>query len=93
MGCLLPLVAIFMPRVALILIAVFTNWFRLAFHSVLWPFLGFLFMPYTTLVWMAMMLNGGQLSPIWIGVVVVAVLFDLGGQGHTARRRMTSKWP
>jgi hypothetical protein len=88
MGCLLPLLAIFMPRLALFLIFLFTNWFALAYRSVLWPLLGFFFMPYTTLAWMAaMILNNHQLNPLWIGVLVVAVLFDLGGQGHSARRR------
>jgi hypothetical protein len=88
MGCLLPLIAIFMPRLALFLIYLFTNWFSLAYHTVLWPLLGFFFMPYTTLAWMAAMIsNNHQLNPLWTGVLVIAVLFDLGGQGHSARRR------
>jgi hypothetical protein len=89
MGCLLPLIAIFMPRVALALIFLFTTWFTQAFHTVLWPLLGFLFMPYTTLAWMAAMLhNNHQLNPIWIGIIIIAILFDLGGQSHSARRRL-----
>jgi hypothetical protein len=88
MGCLLPIIAIFMPRVALFLIFVFSNWFSRAFQTTLWPLLGFHFLPYTTLAWMAaMILNDHQLNGLWIGVLVIAVLFDLGGQGHSARRR------
>ncbi len=53
----------------------------------LWPLLGFLFMPYTTLAYMAAMLNNHhELSGAWIVLVVVAVFFDLGGQGHSSRR-------
>ena len=85
MGCLLPIVAFFMPRLALALIFLFTHWFSRAFHSMLWPLLGFLLMPYTTLAWMAMKLNGSH--PIWVGLLVVAVLFDLGGQGRSVRRK------
>ena len=89
MGCLLPIIAIFMPRVALLIIYMFTNWFGHAFHTTLWPLLGFLFLPYTTLAWMAaMILNNQQLNGLWIGILVIAVLFDLGGQGHSARRRL-----
>jgi hypothetical protein len=43
-------------------------------------------MPYTTLAYMAAMLNNhGELSGAWIVLVVVAVFFDLGGQGRSAR--------
>lgn len=91
MGCLLPIIAIFLPRLALFLIFLFSNWFSRAFQTMLWPLVGFLFMPYTTLAWMAMKLNHQQLNPIWIGILVVAVLFDLGGQGNSARRRLARK--
>ena len=88
MGCLLPIIAIFMPRVALVLIYLFTNWIEQSFQTLLWPLLGFLLMPYTTLAWMCVMLfNARQMSGIWIIVLVVAVVMDLGGQGGSARRR------
>jgi hypothetical protein len=72
----------------MILIAIFTNWFSAAFNTVLWPLLGFVFMPYTTLAYMAAMLNNNHaVSGGWLVLVIVAVLVDLGGQGHSARRR------
>ncbi len=67
-----------------------TDWFSLAFRSWLWPLLGFLFMPYTTLVYMVAMLRGGQLTPGWIVLLVIAVLADLSGHGSSTevmRRR------
>jgi hypothetical protein len=88
MGCLLPLFAIFMPRVALVIIFFFTNWVERSFQTVIWPLVGFLLMPYTTLAWMgAMLFNNHQVSGAWIVVLVVAVVMDLGGQGGSARRR------
>jgi hypothetical protein len=45
-------------------------------------------MPYTTLAYMAAMLNNdGNVSGGWIVLVVVAVLFDLGGQSNTVSNR------
>ncbi len=86
MGCLLPLVAICVPRIAMFFIFLLTNWFGQAYQTVIWPLLGFLFMPYTTLAYMAAMLNNNhELSGGWIVLVVVAVFFDLGGQGRSAK--------
>jgi hypothetical protein len=89
MGCLLPIIALIMPRVVMFFIFLLTNWFSLSFTTILWPILGFIFMPYTTLAWMAAMLNNNhQMSSGWIVLLVVAVLFDLGGQGGSARSRV-----
>ncbi len=89
MPCLPMILAIFFPRLVMILIAIFTNWFSVAFNTVLWPFLGFLFMPYTTLAYMAAMLNNNHVvNGGWMALIIVAALFDLGGQGHSARRRV-----
>jgi hypothetical protein len=88
MPCLLPIFAVFFPRFVMICIAIFTSWFHAAFDTVFWPFLGFLFMPYTTLAYMAAMLNNNHnVNGGWLALVVVAALVDLGGQGGSARRR------
>jgi hypothetical protein len=91
MPCLIPIFAIFFPRLIMILIAIFTGWFGAAFNSALWPLLGFFFMPYTTLAYMAAMLNNNHsLTGGWLVLVIVAVVVDLGGQGKSARRRRRS---
>jgi hypothetical protein len=88
MGCLVPIVAIFVPRVVMFFIFLLTNWFPTAYQTVIWPLLGFFFMPYTTLAYMGAMLNNNhQLSGGWLVLVIIAVFFDLGGQGHSARSR------
>jgi hypothetical protein len=88
MPCLPMILAVFFPRLVLILIAIFTNWFGAAFETALWPLLGFVFMPYTTIAYMAAMLNNNHVvSGGWLALVIVAALFDAGGHGHFARRR------
>jgi hypothetical protein len=88
MPCLIPILAVFFPRFVMIMIAIFTNWFGAAFNSILWPILGFLFMPYTTLAYMAAMLkNHHSVDGGWLVLLIVAVFIDLGGQGGSMRRR------
>lgn len=88
MPCLIPIFAFFFPRLVLALIFIFTHWIGAAFETVLWPLLGFVFMPYTTLAYLAAMLNNGhQVSGGWLALIVVAAILDLGGQGGSARRR------
>jgi hypothetical protein len=88
MPCLLLIIAVFFPRFVMAMIFIFTNWFSAAFNSALWPILGFLFMPYTTLAYMAAMLNNHHtVNGGWMALVVIAALVDIGGQGGSTRRR------
>jgi hypothetical protein len=91
MGCILVVLALLLPRVLMGFIALLTNWFSLAFKTWLWPILGFLFMPYTTLAYMAAMLNaGGNVSGGWLVLVIIAAIVDVGhwgGTRHFHRRR------
>lgn len=91
MGCVVVVIAMLMPRIVMIFIAIFTNWFSRAFDSVLIPILGFFFMPYTTLVWMAGAINGG-VRGWWVVLVVLAAMIDVihwgrGGGRYSAFRR------
>jgi len=49
MGCLLALLAGICPRVALVLVWIFTNWVDRAFNGFLIPLLGLIVCPYATL--------------------------------------------
>jgi hypothetical protein len=87
MPCLLLILAVFFPRFVMIVIAIFTHWFSAAFDTLFWPIVGFLLMPYTTLAYMAAMLNNNHnVNGGWMALVIVAALVDLGGQGGSARR-------
>ncbi|MCK4375487.1 MAG: hypothetical protein KAX19_09165 [Candidatus Brocadiae bacterium] len=89
-GCILTTIALLMPRVLMVVILLMTDWFGRAYETVIWPVLGFLFMPYTTLAYMAAHIRGGGLSGGWLALLIVAVILDIGhwgGGGHAAIRR------
>ena len=79
MPCLIALATLMMPRLTMFIIWLFTNWFTQAYNTVIWPLLGFLFMPYTTLAYMGAMLNNGHsVSGMWLIIVIIAVITDMG---------------
>jgi hypothetical protein len=90
MPCILVALAVFVPRVVMFFIWLLTTWFGQAFETVIWPLLGFFFMPYTTLAYMGAMLNNAhQVSGGWLVLLIVAVVLDLSSHGSAARSRRT----
>lgn len=90
MGCLLAFLALFMPRVVLVLIFLFSNYLGQAYQTLLWPLLGFLFMPLTTLAYAwAWHFGGGNVSGLGLFIVILAVLVDLGLLGGSGSRVRT----
>ena len=91
MGCILAIVALSFPLVVIVLVWLFSDYLHRAYETALWPVLGFLLMPFTTLAYaLAMNQNEGSVSGIYLVVVVIAVLVDIGAigsGGHRARRR------
>ena len=85
MCCPALLIAFFGPRTALVYLWL-TGYLSSAFQTTLWPLLGFFFMPFTTLTYSVAMHNGG-LTGFWTIMLVVAVIFDLGVLGGSARER------
>ena len=92
MPCLVGCIALFMPRLAIILVVIFSDYIGNAYQSVLWPLLGFFFMPVTTLVYAWAMNTNGSVSGIYLIAVVVAVLFDLGIIGSGASNRKVRRY-
>lgn len=89
MGCILAFIAVLAPRIAIVLVWLLTDWLGSAFESVIWPVLGFIFMPYTVLAWMGAQLHGG-VEGGWALLVLLAVVVDLGhafGGGRAWRGR------
>ena len=79
---ILVFLSLFTPRLVLFAIFLVTNWFSQSYKTVIWPLLGFLFMPYTTLIYMLAMINNHhEVNGWWLIALIVAVVFDLGGQG------------
>jgi len=87
--CLVVLIAAIFPRIALALVWLFSNYLGSAYQTVLWPVLGFLFMPLTTLAYAWAINSHGNVSGFPFFVVLVAALVDLGavGGGHRASKR------
>lgn len=75
---LIVMAAFSVPRLVMFLMWLLTDWFERAFETKIWYLVGFSFAPYTTMVYMASMLNNeGMVSGLWTLYIVVAVLFDL----------------
>ena len=64
MPCIVALLALLAPRLLIVLLWFFTTWFRGVFDNLLWPILGFLFLP-TMLLWYSAVLRwvGGEGTP------------------------------
>jgi hypothetical protein len=88
MPCLLALLAVAFPRVAIVLLWLFTNFFS-SIHGIIIPILGFIFLPLTLIVY-AYLLNTHQpMGPIQLVFLFIAVVLDLGlvHRGTVAQRR------
>ncbi len=89
MPCLVGCLALLFPRIALILVWLLSDYLEQAYQTLLWPVLGFFFMPLTTLAYAFAWHSGGGNpagSTLGIIVLVVAVLIDLGIIGGGASR-------
>ena len=91
MGCIIAIFALLLPRGLMFFIWLLTEWFDRAFATWYWPLLGFFFMPYTTLAYMAAMLNNNHsVSGMWLALIILAGFVDIshwGGGGKTMRSR------
>lgn len=90
MPCLLVLVILAFPRVALVLMYFMSNYLQRAYANLLIPLLGFIFLPVTTIVYAWMVNNHMALDGANLLILIVAVLIDAGGLGggewHRRRR-------
>lgn len=82
--CLL-LVGIAFPRLVLLLLFFFTQFLDRAYHGLLIPLIGFLFLPLTTLIYAWIINSGGTPQGLYLVAIILCVLADLGLIGHTAR--------
>ena len=93
MGCLLAMLAAFAPRVALVLIWIFSDLVDRAYAGFLIPLLGLILFPYATLFYVLAYspvtgVNGWE----W-AFVVLGFIFDIAhwaGGGVTGRQRYAS---
>ena len=89
MPCLIGCLALATPRLAIVLVVIFSDFIGRGYQTTIWPLLGFFFMPLTTLAYAWVINTHGSVAGPYLVLVVVAVLMDLGllGGGAAARRR------
>ncbi len=85
MPCLLAIVILAFPRVVLILMWLFSTVLQRAYHGLLIPVLGFIFLPITTIVYAWMVTQHMPLAGANLIILVVAVLLDAGSHGGGMR--------
>jgi hypothetical protein len=91
MPCLLLILVLAFPRVILALLFFFSTYLERAYHGLLIPLLGFLFLPITTLVYAWMVNNHMALQGTNLVILVIAVVIDAGGLGGGEWHRRT-RW-
>jgi hypothetical protein len=88
--CLFAIFALAAPRLGIFLLWFFTNWFRGLFdNNILWPILGFIFLP-TTLLWYTAVQHwfAGQWT-LWpvVGLIIALAIDVSPASGRRARER------
>ena len=78
MPLLVVIFALMVPRITIALLYFFTHWFQGIFSNVLFPILGFIFLP-TTLLWYTAVQKwfNGEWGIIAVAGIVVALIIDL----------------
>jgi len=89
MPCFIVLLALVAPRLGMVLLWLFSHWLDGLFTTLLWPVLGFIFLP-TTLLWYTAVQHwfGG----VWAGFgpivgLVIALMIDLSPARARYRRQ------
>lgn len=87
MGCLVPLLALISPRLALFALLLFSDLIGDAFDSWIVPVLGFFLLPWTTLAYAVMWwASDGNLGFEWF-IVVLAFVVDIGAYAKSGNAR------
>ena len=91
MPCLLIVLLVAFPRIALVVVFFFSTYLQRAYHGVLLPILGFVFLPLTTLVYAWLVNSNLPVTGVNLVILIIAVMIDIGGWGgeeyHRRRRR------
>ncbi|HZM00413.1 MAG TPA: hypothetical protein VFD43_09195 [Planctomycetota bacterium] len=90
MPCIVILLLLGLPRLALFVTFLFSDYLGRAYATNFWPLVGFLFMPLTTLAYAFSVNTWGEVRGLGTVAVVLAVLIDVGMLGASRRRRASS---
>ncbi|HJY07968.1 MAG TPA: hypothetical protein VJ323_16735 [Bryobacteraceae bacterium] len=87
MACLLAVLVVAFPRIAIVLLYFFTNFFSGIYHSFLIPILGFVFLPLTLIAYTYLLDAHMPVNSVSSLVVLfIAIILDLGLVGGATRR-------
>ena len=90
MGCCLVVLVLMFPRVVLLVLFLFSTYLERAYHGLVIPLVGFLFLPLTTLAYAWMINTHMRIEGVNLLILVVAAVIDAGGLGggeyHRRRR-------
>ncbi len=85
MGCLVALLALFSPRLALFFVWIFSDLLSRAYDDWWVPLLGFFVLPWTTLAYAVMWSSGDRVEGFDWFIVVLAFFVDLGAYASGGR--------
>jgi hypothetical protein len=87
--CLVLLLMLAFPRVVLVLMFLFSTYLQRAYHNLLIPILGFIFLPLTTIVYAWLVNSHMPIEGLNLLYLILAVVIDVGGLGggEISRRR------
>ena len=92
MPCLILILFLIFPRIALLLIFLFSNYLERAYHGLIVPLIGFIFLPLTTLAYAWLVNTHQPIAGLNLVILIVAVIVDLfgwgGGEYHRRVRRV-----
>lgn len=81
MPCLVLVIVLAFPRVALVLLFLFTHYLERAYHGLIVPLIGFFFLPLTTLAYAWLTNSHRPMEGVNLIILIVAVVIDVGGLG------------
>jgi hypothetical protein len=94
-GCLFLLIMMLSPRLGVIVLWLFTNYVNLAFNSWVWPLLGLIFLPWTTLLYILVAAPAGGIT-FWGWLFVgLGLLSDIAShaQAYASREQARGYMP
>jgi hypothetical protein len=86
-GCLVALAALLSPRFAIFLIWLFGDRMSYAFDSFWIGFIGFLFLPWTTLAWTVAYAPLAGVTGFGWFIVILGFIIDIGSYSSAAQAR------
>lgn len=83
------IVVLAFPRVVLVLMFLLSNYLERAYHGLVIPVVGFIFLPLTTIVYAWLVNSHLPIAGVNAIILIIAVIIDLGGWsgGEWHRRR------